>query len=189
MPSKRRNSTNSVDRRWVGTIAASLAITTILVALYVARPKITPVGVFIECASCEDLSKIHPSEDSSDNVPTINIKVQNTGRTEATILEINTTLHSTLDPDERPGIERPIHGYKTPFTLESHSEAVLSHSVNEMILYDMRDPTPARQYERTFIYGHVTYRGPFWFPETTDFCFQYRRPLQGSPETWAVCSI
>ena len=185
---------NGTDRRWVWTILAIAAITaiaTMLAALYIARPKITPVAVFIECSSCSDPTEIHPSEDSSDNAPTINVKVQNTGRTRAIILEINTTLTSTLDPDVYPTslAEEPSHGYKTPFVLDSHSEAVLSQTLNETIVYDMRHPIPARQYERTFMHGHVKYRGSFWFPVTTDFCFQYRRPLRASPEGWSVCSL
>lgn len=185
---KSRKSANAMGRIWVGTISAIAVIAAILVGLYVARPKMTPVGVFIKCVSCTDPTETHLSEDWSHNPPTINIKVKNTGRTRATIVEINTTLYSTIDPDEHPIFE-PSHGYRTPFTLDSYSEAVLSQSVNEMILYDMRNPTPARQYERTVVYGHVTYRGPFWFSVTTDFCFQYSRPHQRLPESWAVCSI
>jgi len=184
-----RKSFPGARRQLIGIVSVIVLIIAAYMVLDAARPKIATIGVFVNCPNCPDSTTIFPVDASSGPSPTINVKVKNAGKTQAIITGINTTLYSTLDPDWHPFVEIPNHGYKTPVTLSSHSEAVLSQTVSEMTLYEMRNPTPAQALGRTFVYGHITYRGPFWFPVTTYFCFQYGRPSSGKAESWAACSV
>ena len=180
----------SSENKWVKTTGGVVAVLIAAsVALYVARPEVSIVGVFIECAICDDPTQIHPPRSSHDDAATINVRVQNTGQTGTTILSNNTTMYSTDDTSFNSSSlsEVPNPRDNIPFNLGSHADIVLSHAVNEAFIYFKRHPDP-NENEKTFMYGHITYLGPFWIPVTAAFCLEYRPPVRGLQEHWDVCS-
>jgi hypothetical protein len=169
------------------------------IALYVARPELEPQNVFITCSSiCDDPMQIRPPENAQDNGATISVVIENTGKMGTVILHHNLTTRG-LDPQFSPkdvdfseaagpndGIAVPL-GAQTPLTLKK--------SINEVIIHDVRHGSHQGSTigpivsDKLYLYGHVKYRGAFYLPTTTTFCFEYAPPKKGLPEGWGVCSF
>jgi len=183
-----RKSASAIGREENRLVAIIGLFIVLFIVLYAARPKIESLDAFIDCPGCANSTKTHPGDDTTGSLPTINVRVKNTGQTRATVVRANSLLYSA-DPDGIPLRMISSSGYQVPFILSSNSEALLSQTICEMDLYEMREPTPARQFGRTFFKGEITYRGSLWFPVTTNFCFEYGRPSPPKAERWTACSI
>jgi hypothetical protein len=166
------------------------ALFTAALTLYVARPQVVPKQVIIECAICDDPSKIFPPKSSEDNAAVIKVLLENTGAMGTTILNANTTIFANQTPitSSTDLIETPAVKHFDSVDLGSHSAIFVGHPVNEAIINIMRHP-PAGMYDNTYFFGHVTCRSAFWIPQTQKFCFHYVPPLRGRSEQWELCPL
>lgn|SRR2546425_132541 len=168
----------------------------IIVTLYLARPYLeanhTPA---IACAICDNQQDIHPPTSSHDYGAIVSLTIENTGSSATTIVDHNLSLWQVPEtmqlPDTLPETPDPNNKIEAP--IGSHSSKILQKGVNEAIIYVLRHPQPRgstigpRVQDKTYLFGHVTYKLYSILPVTTEFCFQYIPAVKGLPESWAMC--
>jgi hypothetical protein len=183
-----------VDRLVLPFVLAGIAA---IVTLYVSAPEVEPKSVFITCSICDDPEQIHPPMNANDNGAVISLVVENTGGRGTTLLDHNMTFR--MEPGEQSARDLDFSETADPndavgIGLGAHSSLTFASRKNEAIIYDMRhgarrgSSISKIEFDKVYLYGHVTYRGAFYFPATTHFCFEYSPPAKGLPESWGVCS-
>jgi len=167
----------------------------IVVTLYLARPYLeTNHSPVIACAICDNQQDIHPPIGSHDDGATVTLAIDNTGPSATTIVEHNLSWWQILETDPTPNVlsEQPDANDKIEIPIGSHSSKYLRKSINEVIIFSLRNPVPEGSSigslvrDRAYLYGHVKYK-MFFFPTTTEFCFQYVPANKGLLESWVVC--
>jgi hypothetical protein len=79
-----RKSFSGAGRRWISLVSIITLIIAACMVLDALRPKITSIGVSIDCPGCPNPTKIYPADVSDGPAPTVNVRVKNEGRTQAT---------------------------------------------------------------------------------------------------------
>jgi hypothetical protein len=186
----------SKNKKWfpVGAIGVVIAV---VIPLYIARPNVEPQNIFIECAICDDPAQIHPPENAQDNGAVIRLVVENTGNLGTKLLQHNMTTR-VVQPEiavrEVEFSETADANDGINIGLGAHKTVTFARRINEVIIYDIRHGSPRDstigkiESAKLYLYGHVRYRGAFYFPTTTNFCFEYVKPTKGLPESWGVCT-
>jgi len=170
-----------------------VGILTIGAYLYIYAPDVEVVHVDMICPTCDKNSPQPPDTVREANTGAmLRVILKNSGTMGTDLIHDNLTVFTPgrllTNKDELREVANPLADIVVG--LGAQSTAVLVRPIGDTLAYVMRHPELSNfRDDPIYLFGHYTYRIPFFFPKTRKFCFEYVPPAKGVPEAWAPCSF
>jgi hypothetical protein len=179
--------------RYALTIGISLLAIAVasLTGLYVARPSVEPIDVFVRCPICDRGGPfLAPPDIKTANAGAVfSVRLQNTGKMSTTLLNHNLSFRTMLPGEslaQLRSLENPCPDDDLSIPIGAQSTVTLAMPAGDVLVAAMRKIVPSPD-ESDYLFGHYTYRTAFNFSTTKHFCFHYIPPSKGVQESWTVC--